>query len=504
MSSWNRLTYLATSGNRAVKAAGEQVYTATGALNVYTGELVVFNPKTNLTVAAVNVLAQERVSIAVGVGNVGHIATSLRFLAGEEFDLCSAKINADVSRPECAVPQVKDVFFDCTKCDENYTLEILLDDSLVRSRYNVNERAKYIYTEATECGGCDDCETTVECATVRDGLIDQINLKFSEDPTNIVYFQRRNPEQLYQPFRALPLYNAANSLKEYCFATADATCENCVVIEDGIGGISIDGDVTTFVGTLSGTDTLKSQLGQVLTQINDALEAAGAGRAHLTSGLHDCCGACLQISSDATILLRNNAGATIAPSTQSNPFTTAATTLTCGFRVIADPVTIECLCDWPANLPVPNYYGRTIDIQKIPNSGWVKDNFETFDAQAQVLPEGFGYFYQDKERYQHNGGSGRDYRYSNRRVGIIGLPDSHSRDANTTIMCSEVYCVYNILSTATKTLRFNNAFSVHNTDASWVLIPSADTVTRTSWETYLSELNKNGLCTTADVTCSEG
>lgn len=502
MSSWNRLTYLATSGNRVVKAAGEQVYTTTGALNVYSGELVVFNPKKNLTVAAADVLDQERVSVAVGVGRSGHIATSLRYLAGEEFDLCSAKISADVSRPQCAVPQVKDVFFDCTKCDETYTLEVLLDDSLVRSRFNVNEPSKYVYTVATECGGCDDCETTVECSTVRDSLVDQINQKFSDDPTKLVYFQRRTPEQHYQPFRALPLYDASNSLKEYCFSLEDGTCENCTLIEDGIGGISIDGEVTTFVGTLSGTDTLGSQMESVIKQINDALEAAGVGRAHLTKGLHDCCSYCIQLSSSATILLRNNAGATIAPSAQSNPFTTASTDLTCGFRLVVDPVTVDCLCDWPPNLPVPNYYGRTIDVQRI-GEGWAKDNFIVYDAQAQVLPEGFGYFYQDRERYQHNGGSGRDYRYSNRRVGIIGLPDQHSRDANTTIVCSEVYCIYNILSTATKTLRFNNAFSVSNTDASWVLIPSADTTTRTSWETYLSELNKVGLCVTANVTCTE-
>lgn len=502
MSSFNRLSYLATSGNRVVKAAGEQVYLSTGALNVFAGELVVFNPKTNLTVAAVDVLTQERVSVAVGVGTTGHLATSLRYLAGEEFDLCSAKISADVSRPQCAVPQVKDVFFDCTKCDETYTLEIGLDDSLVRSRYNVNERAKYIYTASTECGGCDDCETTVECSVVRDSLVNQINLKFSDDPTKLVYFQRRNPELLYQPFRALPLYDAANSLKEYCFSVDDDTCENCTIITDGIGGISINGDVTTFVGTLVGTDTQKGQLPAVIKQINEALEAAGVGRAHLTTGLHDCCGSCLQISSSATILLLNNAGGTIAPSTQSNPFTTAGTSLTCGFRLVVDPVTVDCLCDWPANLPVPNYYGRTITVDKIATSGWVKDNFEVFDAQEQELPEGFGYFYQDRERYQHNGGSGRDWRYSNRRVGIMGLPDSASRDSNTTISCTEVYCIYNILSTATKTLRFNNAFSVSNTDASWVLIPSADTVTRTSWETYLSELNKNGLCITAEVSCT--
>ncbi len=501
MASFNRLTYLATSGNRPVKAAGEQVYTATG-LNVYAGELAVFNPRTGLTVAAADVLNQERVSIAVGVGQSGHLATSLRFLAGEDFDLCSAKISADVSRPECAVPQVKDVFFDCTKCDETYTLEINLDDSLVRSRYNVNERAKYIYTAATECGGCDDCETTAECATVRDAILDQINFNFSDNPLNLVYFQRRDPSQQYQPFRALPLYNASNSLKEYCFEYDNGTCENCVSIADGIGGISIDGEVTTFTGTLVGTDTLKSQLTNVIDQINAALKAASAGRAHLTTGLHNCCGACIQLSSDATILLLNNAGGTITPSAQSNPFTVAGTTLTCGFRIVVDPITVECLCDWPPNLPVPNYYGRTVEVEKVGN-GWVKDNFEVFDAQNQVLPEGFGYFYQDRERYQHNGGSGRDYRYSNRRVGIIGLPDRHSRDSNTTIVCDEVYCVYNILSTATKNLRFNNAFSVSNTDASWVLIPSGDTTTRTSWETYLDELNKNGLCITSSVTCTE-
>jgi hypothetical protein len=499
---FNRTTYLATSGDRPVKAAGEQVWAAHG-LNVYTGELVVFNPKTNLTVAAADILNQERVSIAVGVGAKGQIAKSLRYLAGESFDLCSAKISADVSRPKCATPQVQDVFFDCTKCDENYTFTIGLDDSLVRSRFNVNERSMYAYTVATECGGCDDCETDVPCVQVRNSIVDQINQKYTDDPTKLVYFQRRSTENQYQPFRALPLYNAANTLKEYCFSLADSECKNCSLIEDGIGGISINGEVTNFTGTTSGADTLPGQMELVIKQLNAALEAAGVGYAHLTKGLHDCCSYCIQLSSSATILLRDSAGETIAPSTQSNPFSTAETSLTCGFRVIADPVTVECLCDWPSNLPVPNYYGRTVEVQPVLNSGWVKDNFFVYDAASQALPEGFGFFYQDQERYQHNGGPGRNYRYSNRRVGVIGLPDKHSRDSNTTVDCSEVYCVYNILSQATNTLRFNNAFSVTNTDASWVLVPASDTTTRTSWETVLSELNKNGLCITSEVTCAE-
>lgn len=500
MATYNRLTYLATSGNRAVKAAGEPVWTAYG-LNVYSGELVVFNPKTNLTVAAVDVLNQDRVSVAVGVGTPGRNATSLRYLAGEDFNLCSATIDADVTAPTCAVPQMVDVFFDCTKCDETYTMEILLDDSLVRSRYNVNEKAKYIYTAATECGGCDDCETEAPCSVVQKSIVDQINLKYNDDPTTAVYFQRRNPENQYQPFRALPLFNSANSVKEYCLPLSDGMCQDCEYISGGIYGITIGETDFDFVAAGIVGNTTPDQIPGIIKQINAAFESAGvSGYAHATRGLHNCCNLCIQISSGTPFTLLDFEEGEIVPSAQYNPFTVAESTLTCGFRVIADPVTVDCLCDWPANLPVPNYYGRTVEIHKV-GEGWVKDNFSIYNAQAQVLPEGFGYFYQDKERYQHNGGNGRDYRYSNRKVGIIGLPDKFSRDSNTTINCQENYCVYNILSTATKNLRFNNAFSVTNTDASWVLIPSGDDVTQISWETYLSELNKNGLCITTDVAC---
>ncbi len=508
MAQFNRYTYLATSGDRVVKAAGEEVYLPSGRLNVYTGELVVFNPKTNLTVAAASVLTQDRVSIAVGVGKEGQMADSLRFLAGEEFNLCTAKLSALATPPQCAAPEAQDVFFDCTKCDENYAIQVGLDDSLVRSRYNVNERAKYIYTAQTECGGCDDCETDVPCVEVRDQIVKQLNFNFSDNPTDHVWFQRRRAEQQYQPFRALPLYNAANSLKEYCFDLGDADCDTCTLVAGGIGGISIGGEVTEFVGTVDANgDTLVGQMPAVIEQIKEALSAAGVGDAHMTYGLHGCCPYCIQISSSAAIILLDGAGVDpvdnlIAPSVQSNPFTVHGTSLTCGFRLVADPITVECLCDWPANLPVPNYYGRTLDVQKI-GEGWVKDNFEVYKAGDQVLPEGFGYFYQDRERYQHNGGQGRDYRYSNRKVGIIGLPDSASRDSNTTIACNRTYCVYNILSTATKNLRFNNAFSVSNTDASFILIPSADTTTRTSWETYLTELVKLGLCEDSVVSCTQ-
>lgn len=95
--SFAKQTYIATKGNLAVKAAGLPVFTAGSKKpNVMSGELVVFNPDTNLTVAAGSIPTETKVVVAVGVGPDNQIANTLRYI-GDGINLCEDKVEALVT-----------------------------------------------------------------------------------------------------------------------------------------------------------------------------------------------------------------------------------------------------------------------------------------------------------------------------------------------------------------------------------------------------------------------
>lgn len=60
------------------------------------GELVVFNPDTNLTVAAGSIPTETKVVVAVGVGPDNQIANTLRYI-GDGINLCEDKVEALVT-----------------------------------------------------------------------------------------------------------------------------------------------------------------------------------------------------------------------------------------------------------------------------------------------------------------------------------------------------------------------------------------------------------------------
>lgn len=506
MSTYNRLSYLASTGNLAVnnlKSSGDPVFTgsSTAPYNVLSGEIVVFNPRTNQILDDGDIATANYVSIAVGVGPEGQLAKELRYIGGEDFNLCDFEMTGTVGAPVCGYPQILHVFFDGTTCESAATIMFLLDDSLVRSRYNFNELAKYIFTANPPCTDCSSCTPSDNGEAIRDSFVDQINAKPQENPFTLSHFQNRDITHLYQPFRAMKLYNTADSFKTFCLSLNDSSCDNCAYV-DGITGITIDGESIDFTYTTVtvGEDpqTLKSQMDRVVESINTAL--GGDGYAYLTKGIGGCCPYSITISSPVSVTLTTSEGE-ITPCEEINPF--ASTSYSHGFAVLIDPVTVECLCDLPPD-DVPNYYGRTLKAEFV-GDGWACNQTEVIEKQAQVIPEGFGYFWQDKERYQHRGGSGRNFRNSDRYQGkTYYRPDAHSRvmAAPATVKCNENYCQYFLRTTQGKLNKFSNALKTYNTNGSWILVPERDSTTRTSWELFLNALYSRGICNAPSLTCT--
>lgn len=514
MSSLNRYTYLATTGNLPVKPDGEVVILpgdSNQVYGVYTGEIVIWNPKTNLTLSVADIATEQHVSIGVGQGVEGQLADSIIHIAGEEFNMCDATFKAEVKRPVCGVPQVVDIFFDCTKTGEVYTLALHLDDSKVRSQLNYNEKAEYVYTAIME----EDSDTSIEekCAELACAFVDQINGTSQKDPSKITYISKHDLTKLYQPFNAARLFVGDAASKRFVL---DVDAEGTV----GITGITIDGASTDFSYTTKAGDTtvtLVSQLDRVVDSINEALKETG-GSAHLKASMSPKNCYTLEINTCADVVTLNTDAGALTPTTEFNPFTpqaknkvckdcdssSATVDYTCGIRIFVDPVEVPCDCKYPPNLPAPNTYIRTVE-PAFTGAGWDSANHYWEVSQEQVLPSGFGYFYQDKAASgQNNGGSGRNFRNSNRMVGRIGLPDEGSRASNAMnlIKCDETYCVYNITTTTKSLEKFNNAVQYFNTDGTYMMIPEAHTTTKNSFEPFLSALQTRGICIPGDVQCA--
>lgn len=522
MSSYNRESVLGTCGNYPIKPSGQPVFSDDGKVNGLSGEIFVFDPKKLVTLDATDIATAPYVSIAVALGKEGHMADVLRYIAGEKYNLCDFHFKPRVTKPSCGVPHVIDFYFDELEAGESYAIEVLLDDSWVRSNLGTNEKAKYVFPITMPKGYCDDCDPQVACEIGSCLFVDKINGKVSNDPNKVSRFYRKDPLDQYQPFRAAQLFmetigGSPLTTRSFCLALNDTDCENCSDL-DAITGVRIDGVETLFSFTVNPADTTKTLPGQVdrvVKLLNDALESRG-GSAFLKRGLGKCCQYEIEINSCADDIVLIGDGADIEPSSLSNPFASndvevvcqtcdnsgTSNTAKCGVRLFASPVEVPCNCEYPDNLPSPNTYIRTLEVQNV--GGWDCTGFYKREVCKPEVPEGFGYFYQKLGlRKNSNGGKGRDFRNSNRSVGYPALPDEFSRFTNAArgIKCEETYCVYNLMNTNITKGYHNNARLHANTSVDYILIPQKDINTRTDFETILAALQDRGICSLGDINC---
>lgn len=520
MATFSRNTILATNGNLPIKPSGEPIFDTDGGLLVMNGEIAVFNPKTGVTMDAAAIATADKVAVAVGVGSHLGLAEDIRFIGPERTDLCTANICGNVTSPSCGIPQVKDLFFsiDTDKNRDIFSFQVFLDDNYVRSNYDCNEPAMYPFSVALDDVTCDTCEGGLDEAELTCKIAAAINNTHKiKDPTKLTRFINSGYVDQYQPFRALPLYKkdsadgANNTIKKFCLSLSDDSCENCAYLS-GITGITIGNDTTTFVGTTDPKDSTKSlpsQVKRIVSEINKALEPTGGG-AVLQRGLGNCCEYMIEVSTCVPSVVLTSDGGDISPTEEYNPFNTvyvekeckscnsslSGTDFVSGVRLYVDPVEVDCLCDLPPNIPALNYYGRTIEIHPV-GDGWDCGSFLEVETCAQELPEGFGYYYSDQAHYkQHNGGSGRDFKYYNYHVGDIGLPDetSRARLAPLGIDCNETYCITDMIISVESKARFSNSRHYSNTEHAVLLIPEKDQVTKDSWHEVLEALKGRGVC----------
>lgn len=537
MSRFNRTSYLATCNNPAIAATGQTLYSSdSDFLPVMTGQLVIYNPKTNTTMAVGDIATAKNLAVGVGIGIPGQSAVEIQHISREVIDLCSTQLRASVTPPVCGNGQVVDVYLNgCIECGKTYSIAVNLDDNYARSVYELNDPIPYIFTVTADC--CDNCDACEGSASKEDlvcKFVDQINGTVQTDITKITRFQNSKLTNQYQPFRAARLFltdnadpqteDSASTNWSFCLTATDTDCENCGVLT-GITGVRIDGEDTVFVNTTRAGDntiTDHQQVTNLVEQLNKALDAVG-GSAYLDHGLGKCCSYCIKVNTCASEVRLITAGedneeeTIYVDGTRSVPFQTfdvdpicrgcgaTATEIapTAGFRIYVNPVTVPCDLSYPPNLPVPKTYVRRIDAQAW-GDGWPCTSFLTTEVTAQTLPEGYGYYWQDMAHTgRHRGGKGKDWRYNNVHRGTIGLPDASSISSSLPdcLICDEQYCVYNVVSTTTKGRKYNNTVVQQNTDLDYLLVPKKDTATQAAVEAVFNALNARGTCTLGNIDC---
>lgn len=530
-----RENVLVTSGDQSVFPANTPVFICpTGGsdftLNgILDGQLVFYDYNTGVSVGPGTTIDDvNRLVIAVGHDTNGDgVADVLRKPFGDSVFGCNI-MAATAEPPRCGVPNIVDLYFKCVHCDENFGINITVEDDSTQNQYPFNRPATYNFSVNTGCCECDTCEDGIDCDLLACKFIDQINNTVgSTDARKSSVFTKLAKKKPNYPFYAVRLYGGFDgATKEYCLDPVVGACNDCLNI-DAITGVSfthpVDGattvNFTSVVNPADNTLSLQAQLPRIVALINDALD--GFGSATWTRSLdgsgRPCCSYQLQVNSCITdVELLDDAGDPIATCATSDPFT--AITLenkckecddptdptyqpTCGIRIIAKPVEIDCDCELAPGTP-RGYLGRSLNVE--PVSGFACGSTYVLETQAEVLPENLGYEWQTREASNDNGGSGRGHNpWGYDPHGRWGAPLKNSRGYSHKAVCTETYCSY-ILEHYLAKADIGVHGNLHGSRGRTViLIPSGDTTTRTEFEAILNPYLTSSNCPVKQtITCA--
>lgn len=358
-----------------VKAGKKLVY------NVSPGQLVLYVIESGVTriVAPAALDASEIYKLYVGVGidetGAGR-TTAVRHLGIEHIAGCMPRAY-QASSPRCGAPQVVDFYFECTKCDETYSVMVKVDDNQTRSFSPWNaSMSQFVGSIVTSCSSCDDCDTEHNCREVACKLADSLNAELDLRVGDRLY-PDWSGKGLPRPYFATRLH--ANS-PTYCFSpqTVADSCTSCTYVA-AVEGVKIRDTRYPFVGNLNPADTtqtLTSQLDFMAEQINEFFkteygEFAHAGSAYTTGSYSDCCSIQLHVNTcDASFTLYDADDATIAPISNDNPFTTYGTTAATASCVDCDDLSVAAtstltLTDIPTNGDTLTIGARTYTFEDV-------------------------------------------------------------------------------------------------------------------------------------------
>lgn len=518
-----RHNVLAASGNYAMYTAGADIFSSTGEILVQPGRLVVYDPLTLKGLGA-GITATTNPEIVIGVAvdlDGDGVSDAIRANFGDK--LYGYHVTAVSSEPPaCGTSPIKDFFFDgCTSMGDTFVIAVTIENPRSRREMVYNKDFTYHVAVKVAKTTCDSCPGGVSCDIVSCQIVDGFKGPKQTDLRKIEKFTKNAIERNWAAagFKVVKLFGSANTAVdttfEYCVDLVAGNCDNCIDTDFLFTTFSFtepDGETPTEftftnVANAGGTATLASQLRRVVDQINVALD--GHGHAVLTKSIGKCCSYKIEVNTCYADFVITG----LTPCATSNPFeftyvpttvckncttTAAIAPPTCGFRIIADTVDYDC-GKYPETSPIVNFL-QEINVYTV--SGFDGTNTYVRDIQVGSNPKNLGYHWQFIDINSDNGGLGRTHNEYNDQYGSLGLPGSRDRVNSTNIKCPTQYCSYSI----------HHNLPFHTQDVfgekryvqglTSVIIPSADTTTRTGFEAiinpYISSLPHQKIAT---VTC---
>jgi hypothetical protein len=519
-----RENIIVAKNNYPLYPAEQNVFdTASGRPLVLPGQLVIYDPKTLKSLGpGITTTTNDRIVIGVGYDRDGSgLSTTIRKVFGDQ--LWGWEIQAATAEPSrCGVPQITDLLFDCVIPGQTYSFNVQVEDDRTQNEYPYNRPATYTFSYVAPSEGfCEDCDFSVDPATVACGLIDSVRGAAGSTSAlkQSVFVKRtlRRDNTLDLPFHAVRLFPTSLT---YCLNPISDSCTNCMWV-DAITGFTYtdensDAQEITLVNSVDPTDstrTIQGQLQSIVNQINAVL--GKNGHAVITKGFGECCTISLEVNTcftDFTLLGAESAEITACSSVNPfDPITVASACTNCtpanttktysaGIRIIAKPVDAECNCQFPPNTP-KGYLGRVMRIEPI--GGFGKGSFYVADVQKATLPENTGYEWQNREYASDNGGSGRSHNPFNDSVGRIGLPLAGDRANSVAAKCSESYCSYALEHAIPNTDTGVHGRHTAARGRSIILIPGGNDVTRAEFEAIINPYLASSSCPIkASITCS--
>lgn len=511
-----RENLLVAKGDQSVFAGAQSVFNSDGTTAVKAGQLVVWDPKTGLSLdSTITCSDYDKIVISQGQKN-----GSLRSCFGDVLYGCDVQaIRAQA--PACGLPDIWDLYIDSTiTCNSEFSVTITVRDDDTLNLYPWNKRETYTYTVDTKDCACSDCATGFDAAKLACKIRDQINNQgYNELPvTSKAYF--RNIPNSSTKFTAHVLYGGVNSNKVYCINPVSGTCDDCLDADVLIRSFKFDTDnITVFTNmeNAGGTATLIEKLESIVKQMNDALGVNGS--VALTKSTGDCCPWRIEINSCFTdAALYSNAGASVALTActlANDPFDTVTIATTCGacsadetkdftagVRIIATGVSLNCDPMAPAPNPVSGIGLR--ELQVFPTKGFDCGKSFVVHFQDATLPDNLGYHFQWKDFASANGGRGRGHEpFVRQGYGPLGLPLGRGPEGAVAPVCKESYCSYTIEHAIPYRDQTVYGNSVHPRGTTVVLIPSGDTTTRTEFEAIINTyIPSCGCSVKTAVTCA--
>lgn len=357
-----RENVIVAKGNQAVFASGQSVFRSDGTTNVKPGQLVVWNPKTNLSLGnTITCATNDLIVISQGTKN-----GKLRSCFGDVIYGCDVKaINAE--GPNCGTADIWDFYIDNNiSCNSTFSVTITVKDDDSLNTYPWNKPETYTYSVDTKDCACTDCETGFDAKKLACLIVDQINNNgYNTLPVTSKAYFKKIPNSTTK-FTAHVLHGGIASNVVYCISTV-AGCGDCLDANVLISSMKFNTDTVVVFDGLDNADgdaTLMSRLDSLVRQINEAL--GDNGSAAITGGSGSCCSLRLEINSCfPDLLLYSDAGATAAITpcvTANDPFDPQAITGDCTDCAISATALLT-FTDQPTNTETVTIGAKTYTFQ---------------------------------------------------------------------------------------------------------------------------------------------